>query len=83
MVRENPKPYRRENITVHGMIYCKNRCGYWKRDVNDATNIYKIACNAINNKERSNYLSKSENLSTGLVEPVKPKFTRSVKGKPC
>uniref|UniRef100_A0A6C0JNP6 Cas12f1-like TNB domain-containing protein n=1 Tax=viral metagenome TaxID=1070528 RepID=A0A6C0JNP6_9ZZZZ len=83
MVRKNPKPYRNGNIIVHGLICCKNGCGYWNRDVNGATNIYKIAYNAINNKERPNYLSRSKNLSTGLDEPVKPKFTRSVKGKPC
>ena len=83
MVRENPKPYRNGNIIVHGLICCKNGCGYWNRDVNGATNIYKIAYDAINNKERPNYLSRSKNLSTGLDEPVKPKFTRSVKGKPC
>ena len=82
MVRENPKPYRTGNIIVHGLICCKNGCGYWNRDVNGSTNIYKIAYNAINNKERPNYLSRSKNLSTGLDEPVKPKFTRSVKGKP-
>ena len=82
MVRENPKPYRTGNIIVHGLICCKNGCGYWNRDVNGATNIYKIAYNAINNKERPNYLSRSKNNSTGLDEPVKPKFTRSVKGKP-
>jgi hypothetical protein len=82
MVRENPKPYRTGNIIVHGLFCCKNGCGYWNRDVNGATNIYKIAYNAINNKERPNYLSRSKNLSTGLDEPVKPKFTRSVKGKP-
>jgi hypothetical protein len=51
--------------------------------VNGATNIYKIAYNAINNKERPNYLSRSKNTSTGLDDPVKPKFTRCVKGKPC
>jgi transposase len=90
MVRENPKPYRSGNVLIHGLICCKNGCGYWNRDVNGATNIYKIAYNAINNKERPNYLtrltfglSRSKNLSTGLDEPVKPKFTRSVKGKPC
>ena len=82
MVRENPKPYRSGNILIHGLICCKNRCGYWNRDVNGATNIYKIAYNAINNKERPNYLSRSNNLSTGLDEPVKPKFTRSEKSKP-
>jgi hypothetical protein len=83
MVRKNPKPYRTGNIIVHGLICCKNGCGYWNRDVNGATNIYKIAYNAINNKERPNYLSRRNNLSTGLDEPVKPKFTCSVKGKPC
>jgi len=85
MVRENPKPYRTGSIIVHGLICCRNGCGYWNRDVNGATNIYKIAYNAINNKERPNYLSRSNrscNLSTGLDEPVKPKFTCSVKGKP-
>jgi len=82
MVRKNPKPYRTGNIIVHGLICCKNGCGYWNRDVNGATNIYKIAYNAINNKTRPNYLSRSKNLSTGLDEPVKPKFTCSVKGKP-
>ena len=75
MVRENPKPYRTGNIIVHGLICCKNGCGYWNRDVNGATNIYKIAYNAINNKKRPNYLSRSNNLSTGLDESVKPKFT--------
>jgi hypothetical protein len=44
------------NVLVHGLICCKNGCGYWNRDVNGATHIYKIAYNAINNKERPNYL---------------------------
>ena len=92
MVRENPKPYRSGNVLIHGLISCKNGYGYWNRDVNGATNIYKIAYNAINNKARPNYLTRltfglsrsnrSYNLSTGLDEPVKPKFTRSAKGKP-
>jgi hypothetical protein len=85
MVRKNPKPYRTGNIIVHGLICCKNGCGYWNRDVNGSTNIYKIAYNAINNKERPNYLSRSNrsyNLSGSLDELPKPKFTRSVKGKP-
>lgn len=82
MVRENPKPYRTGNIIVHGLICCKNGCGYWNRDVNGSTNIYKIAYNAINNKERPNYLSRSKNLSGSLDELPKPKFTRSAKGKP-
>jgi len=82
LIVKNPKPYRSGNVLIRGLICCKNECGYWNRDVNGATNIYKIAYNAINNEERPNYLSRSKNLSTGLDEPVKPKFTRSGKGKP-
>jgi hypothetical protein len=51
--------------------------------MNNATNIYKIAYDAINNKKRPNYLSRSKNLSTCLDEHVKPKFTRYAKGVPC
>ena len=50
MVRENPKPFRDGHILVHGLICCKNGCGYWNRDTNGATNIYRIASNAIHNK---------------------------------
>jgi hypothetical protein len=82
MVRENPKPYRSGNILIHGLICCKNGCGYWNRDVNGATNIFKIAYNAINNKARPNYLSRSNKSSGSLDELPKPKFTRSVKSKP-
>ena len=42
-----------------------------------------IEYNAINNKERPNYLSRRNNSSGSLDELPKPKFTRSVKGKPC
>ena len=82
MIRENPRPFRTGNILVHGLICCKNKCGYWNRDVNGATNIYKIAYNAINNIERPNYLSRNKNSSADLDESAKPKFTRSETGKP-
>jgi hypothetical protein len=84
MIGKNPKPYRSGNVLIHGLICCKNGCGYWNRDVNGATNIYKIAYNAINNKERPNYLSRSKNNSGFLEEFPKPKFTRSSlrEGKP-
>ncbi len=81
MVRENPKPYRSGNVLIRELICCKNWCGYWNRDVNGSTNIYKIAYNLINNKERPNYLSRSKNSSTSLDELVNPKFTRSAKSK--
>jgi hypothetical protein len=47
-----------------------------------ATNIYKIAYNAINNKDRPNYLSRSNNLSGFLEEFPKSKFTCLEIGKP-
>ena len=83
MVRENPKPYRSGNVLIHGLIRCKNGCGYWNRDVNGATNIYRVAYNAINNKVRPHYLSRSKNLSGSLDELPKTKFTRLEIGKPC
>lgn len=82
MIRENPRPFRTGNILVHGLICCKNKRGYWNRDVNGVTNIYKIAYNAINNIERPNYLSRNKNSSADLDESAKPKFTRSETGKP-
>jgi hypothetical protein len=82
MVMKNPRPYRSGNVLVHGLIRCKNGCGYWNRDVNGATNIYKIAYNAINKKARPNYLSRSKNSSGFLEEFPKPKFTRLEIGKP-
>jgi hypothetical protein len=49
--------------------------------VNGATNIYKIAYNAINKKERPSYLSRSNNSSGFLEEFPKSKFTRLEIGK--
>ncbi len=82
MVMENPRPYKTGNILVHGLIRCKNGCGYWNRDVNGATNIYRIAYNAINNKKRPDYLCRSNNFSGNLEEFSNPKFTCSEMGKP-
>ena len=65
---------------VHGQICCKNGCGYWNRDTNGATNIYKIASNVIYNKGIPCYLSRSKTTPTGLYKPVKSKFTQSRKG---
>ena len=74
--------YRNGNVLINGLICCKNGCGSWNRDVNGATNIYKIAYNAINNKEIPNYLSRSNKSSGSLDELPKSKFTRSGKDKP-
>ena len=56
----NPKPAKNNSILSHGLLLCKKDCGLWNRDENSARNIYKIANNAINKKERPNYLSRSK-----------------------
>lgn len=58
--RENPKPYRSGEYLVHGVIRCKNCQAVWNRDVNGATNIYRIAKQAIFGKPRPDYLSRSK-----------------------
>jgi len=81
MIRENPKPYRNNSRLVHGLLRCKNECGLWNRDINGATNIYKIVKNQINGKERPLYLSRKK-LSVVLDDTTKPQFTRPETGKP-
>ena len=56
MVRKNPRPEKDDLRLVHGLILCQKGCSMWNRDRNGASNIYKIAYNAINNLERPNYL---------------------------
>ena len=74
MIRENPKPYRNNSRLVHGLLRCKNECGLWNRDINGATNIYKIVKNQINGKERPLYLSRKK-LSVVLDDTTKSQFT--------
>ena len=65
MKRKNPRPYRDEMILVHGLLRCKNECGYehqpsyWNRDCNASINIYRIAKSAVEGKERPEYLKRS------------------------
>ena len=61
-IRKNPKLYKSGNILVHGLISCKNCSNVWNRDVNGASNIYKIAYNAIHKKERPSYLCRNINI---------------------
>lgn len=79
ITRKNPRPYRSGNILVHGAVRCKNCSAVWNRDVNSSTNIYRIAKNAINKKERSKYLfrehnakNKKNNVSVGVVTSTQP-----------
>jgi hypothetical protein len=81
-IRENPKPYKSGNILVHGLIKCKTCLGVWNRDVNGATNIYRIAKNAINGLERPKYLcreKKDENIK--VEKPKKEKIKKVVQKK--
>lgn len=84
-IRENPKPYKSGNILCHGLLKCKTCCGVWNRDVNSATNIYRIAKNAINGLERPKYLlrsgreEKDENIK--VKKPQKEKIKKVVQNK--
>jgi len=67
MLRKNPKPWKKNNTLVHGLLRCKSGCGLWNRDTNGAKNIYKIAynhINNINNIERPLYLSRIKKSDT-------------------
>jgi len=67
ITRPNPRPFRDGSIIVHALLHCKNvECGvWWNRDINGAKNIYKIAKQAIKEKDRPNYLKReSSKLST-------------------
>jgi hypothetical protein len=67
-VRENPRPNKDDLRLVHGLLRCKSGCGLWNRDRNGASNIYKIAYNAIHKKERPSYLCRE--ISNQAVLPI-------------
>src|SRR3989338_6319037 len=81
MVRKNSKPYKSGNILVHGLISCKNCNNVWNRDVNGATNIFKIAKNAINKIERPKYLCRETKIVIDKNEINKIKKIRDSKKK--
>jgi hypothetical protein len=70
-IRKNPKPYKSGNILVHGLLTCKKCSCVWNRDVNGATNIYRIAKNAINGIERPKYLCREKKEENPKKEKVK------------
>jgi len=79
---KNPKPYKSGNILVHGLISCKNCSNVWNRDVNGATNIYRIAKNAVNGLERPKYLCREKKEENVKVEkPKKEKVKKVVQKK--
>lgn len=86
----NPKPFQSNSILSHGAVMCKTCSALWNRDENSARNIYKIAINAINGKERPKYLSRVKDCNTvisgatsvcelqhtsSIEEAIHPKFT--------
>ena len=80
-IRKNPKPYKSGNILVHGLISCKNCFNVWNRDVNGATNIYRIAKNAINGLERPKYLCREKKDDDKVEKPKKEKVNKVVQKK--
>ena len=87
--RPNPKPYKDNIIPVHGLLKCKTCKTMWNRDVNSATNIYRIAKNAILQKARPKYLcrdKKEDNDKKNDNKKIKStkekiKVNRSIKNK--
>ncbi len=77
-VRENPKPYKSGNVLVHGLLECKTCNNVWNRDVNSATNIYRIAKNAINGLERPKYLCREKKDENVKVEKAKKEKVKKV-----
>ena len=65
----NPKPMKNNDIISHGLLMCKTCNGLWNRDENSSRNIYKIAYNAINKKERPKYLCRSKKVVSGTTSP--------------
>jgi len=90
MIHKNPKPYRSGDILVHGLVKCQICSGVWNRDVNGATNIWRIANNIIQGYERPKYLCREQKekivrkkkKSVGVDASTKSQFTRSATGKP-
>jgi transposase len=83
-IRKNPKPYKSGNILVHGLLKCKSCNNVWNRDVNSATNIYRIAFFAINGLERPKYLcreKKEENENVKVEKLKKEKVNKVVQKK--
>lgn len=72
------KSYKNGNILVHGLIKCQTCLGVWNRDVNSATNICRIAKNAINGLERPKYLCREKKDENIKVEKLKKEKVNKV-----
>ena len=58
--RKNPKFWKEGMFLVHGAVSCKNCEAVWNRDVNAATNIFRIEKCAIEGLERPKYLCRTK-----------------------
>jgi len=56
---DNPRPYREGKVLRHGLVKCKTCSRLWNRDTNAASNLWKIATNAIQRLERPIYLQRA------------------------
>ena len=74
--RPNPKPHKDNIIPVHGLLKCKTCKTMWNRDVNSATNIYRIAKNAILQKARPKYLCRDKKEDNNENDNKKIKSTK-------
>jgi hypothetical protein len=81
----NPKPNKNDSILKHRVLICKKCNALWNRDENSSRNIYKIAYNAINKKERTSYLCRQkkedddENKELIKKNPIKKKVVKTKK----
>lgn len=63
---------------MYFLLTCKKCSGVWNRDVNGATNIYRIAKNAINGLERPKYLCREKKDENIKVEKLKKDKVKKV-----
>lgn len=69
-------------ILSHGALICKKCSALWNRDENSSRNIYKIAYNAINKKDRPKYLSRAKDgkaVIIGTTSVCKLQYNSSTK----
>ena len=81
-VGNHPNPKKEEMRLIHGLLRCKNGCGLWNRDRNGASNIYKIAYQAIHKLERPTYLCRETSNHTALPSSKKQTLHGYVKTQP-
>ena len=81
-VRQHPNKKKDELRLIHGLLRCKNGCGLWNRDRNGASNIYKIAYQAIHTLGRPTYLCRETSNQAVLPTCHTKKFTRPEMVKP-